>query len=626
MIKEIIIESAKDGGSNDYVSGLLFKPSLDIRQGEPLDARVVRGRIREDAAEYARWLLLHAMEYGLEVSIEGHLRGVDGCGSSLDLPEFQIRLTKQGAKGLNELPSTPTIASAFTVKISFTVADDKDAIEYVAPDYNIFADKPYVVKNGVDLVKGANGKLKTPKGQLDGPAYIFANVFGLRGIKIVCESIKPMALAGGMESSNVFNVALIAAASMLSGADLSLADIFSLAVKIENDEFGGLTGGQGHICCMVGGAYRHVWLSGIKGVRGELVNGYAAFSIPLLSAERITDIESHMALVQAGKRYKNGKADIIRTASLTNKMWTDLLRYKDTIGIKLHEEKLGLTDRFTKAIQEGDWDEVVSNMRRYVEIRDELTKRWLNLMFDAKEGKEVPEYAQEFVRKAYSDDEAYSDFRVLRQILNEYAEESGKGETGAVEWMRRASLYTLDPISSLVAAAAARNIAVMPLGAGGPGANLIAISAEGWKDLEGFLQSQGLQELTNEMAGRVIKGTGELRGYMPFKMGAEPLEYKGFKELGLRLPRGGRKVVYDRIEGVFTPKTGRYAGESFSIVGLGNAAALPVSSVTDGGNGISEEHRKIHAVIEAAFRGRLDGKQAVDISKEAKVKRALEQI
>ena len=100
--------------------------------------------------------------------------------------------------------------------------------------------------------------------QKDAPAYIFQNIFGLNGIKITCESISPMALAGGMESSNAFNVALIAAASMLSGADLNLAEVFNLAVKLENDELNGLTGGQGHLSSMLGGAYQHMWLSGLR--------------------------------------------------------------------------------------------------------------------------------------------------------------------------------------------------------------------------------------------------------------------------------------------------------------------------------------------------------------------------
>jgi len=35
--------------------------------------------------------------------------------------------------------------------------------------------------------------------------------------------------------------------------------------KVENDELGGLTGGQGHLCFMLGGSYRHSWLSGATG-------------------------------------------------------------------------------------------------------------------------------------------------------------------------------------------------------------------------------------------------------------------------------------------------------------------------------------------------------------------------
>ena len=59
-----------------------------------------------------------------------------------------------------------------------------------------------------------------------------------------------------------------------------------------------------------------------------------------------------MMLVQAGKEYKEGEAVVKRTASLINFMWTDLLRDRDTIGLPLHQEKIGLTEVYTKALQE----------------------------------------------------------------------------------------------------------------------------------------------------------------------------------------------------------------------------------------------------------------------------------
>jgi hypothetical protein len=219
---------------------------------------------------------------------------------------------------------------------------------------------------------------------LDAPGFIFSNLFGLSGVKITMEGISPMALAGGMESSNVFNTALISAASMLTGANLSAATIFNLADKLENDEMGGLTGGQGHLSTLLGGAYRHIWTSGVTkdGVR----NPYSAVSKELLGADQLSAIEDHMMLVQAGKEYKDGKPIVPRTAALINFMWTDLLRERDEIGFGLHQEKLGLTSQFTKALEEGDFKTASEVTQRYVRIRDALVKRWLGLGFDAHTG------------------------------------------------------------------------------------------------------------------------------------------------------------------------------------------------------------------------------------------------
>ena len=244
------------------VSGKWFLPRHDFPQGQALDVSWIKSRLRINS-EAARTLVGEATA-GLEII--AHLRGVDGCGSSLDLPEFQLRLTKDGAKQIADIPSTPTIASAFTVKIRFGLSDDQEAIVYEAPDY--FSGE-YSVSHvptvpHADEAKRARGMIMLGKLQKDAPAFVFKNIFGLSGIKITCEAISPMALAGGMESSNAFNVALIAAASMLSGADLNYAEIFNLAVKIENDELNGLTGGQGHLSSILGGAYQHMWLSGLK--------------------------------------------------------------------------------------------------------------------------------------------------------------------------------------------------------------------------------------------------------------------------------------------------------------------------------------------------------------------------
>jgi len=334
-------------------------------------------------------------------------------------------------------------------------------------------------------------------------------------------------------------VALLAAASMLSGRNLTWAEIFREAVRLENQEFRGLTGGQGHLASILGGIFRHIWQSGKKDAEGNLINPYGAFSIPVDVNKE--GIESHMALVQAGKKYRDGKPEIARTAELINTMWTDLLRDRDEIGYPLHKEKIGLTARYNKALMEGDWEEVVRVVNRYVEIRDEICKRWLDLAIRATKGEEVPEYAHKYARR-FKEDE------VLQQFYRKHGDK-----------LSEISLYTYEPISNLVEAARRDgHIAIMPLGAGGPGANLIAISSKGKEHLRGFLEGNRLSEFTDESEIRqVMTGPGEniLRGWIPFKIGTEPITLKGFE--GLEEPAQPTQVNYNQRKSKFQEKNPR---------------------------------------------------------------------
>jgi hypothetical protein len=119
-------------------------------------------------------------------------------------------------------------------------------------------------------------------------------------------------------------------------------------------------------------------------------------------------------------------------------------------------------------------------------------------------------------------DDKYSDYQVIRQVL----------ERDGEEVLREARLYTLDPIATFVEKAAAENIAIMPLGAGGPGANSIAIDPKGQEHLRDFLEREGLGLINDSNARDIIRGTGELKGYMPFKVGKDPMQFDGFEALG----------------------------------------------------------------------------------------------
>lgn len=572
-------------------AGLLFDPGYKVSIRDGVKHEEYKLNVRPNAE--VRDLLLDAKKKGINLEVKALLRGVDGPGSSLDLPEFQIALTKAGARGVSQITSTPTISSDFSVTIRFEAADNPNAIEYVAPDYGIAADKPYIVEGKVELVDG-----KTPNGQKDGPAYIFANIFGITGVRIVCERVSAMALAGAMESSNAFNVALFAAASMLSGQNWTMADIFSKAVEVENKEFAGLTGGQGHLSSMLGGAYHHMWLSGIKGPDGKLINPYGAFSMPFLSEEDFPFIEGHMVFVQAGKKYENGKAVVGRTAALTNNMWTDLLRENDKEGVALHTEKLGLADRYIDAMRRKDLKTVAEVTNRYVDIRDRLCIRWAECVVN--EGKrawlerleagdrgtlayyglsdEVREKMDLLVTTIKKDiywlahpSETAIGSDELKRRLDKSNKEINENAMANLKTLleKRISIYS-DSSKELIAAARAKGCAIMPLGAGGLGATCVFIAPEGISQVKEICNPIGIMQITEEEASSIIRGTGELKGYMPFKVGREPIKFTGFDKLGLESPAMPVSAVYSE-------KTGKFHTNAASSSGMVDLSDIQIS-------------------------------------------------
>lgn len=576
-------------------SGVLFDTGNAISSREGVEFTAV-----DKARRTAQQVIELIRGAKTPLTITAHLRGMDLAGSSLDLPEFQYSLTDQGVTKIEDIPSTPTLASEFIVTIRFEAADNPNVIEYIAPDYNI--NEPYVVTGEVVLEDG-----KVPDGQKGAPAYIFRNKFGLRGIRIICESISPMAQAGGMESSNAFNVALYAAASMLSGENWSLADIFADAVKIENEELAGLTGGQGHLSSILGGAYHHIWQSGIRGADGNRINPYSAFSTSFIDPEDFSDIEEYMVLAQAGVEYEKGKPSVGRAASFTNNMWTDLLREKDAKGTALHREKLGLTVRYIQAIRDKDMETAVEVINRYVDIRDELCVRWMECVL--KEGKVAwlnrLEAGDREVAATYGFDKLEK-AAILPQIrtgktyhderLNELALENLQ-----VLYDGKISIYS-DSAKDFTAAARKAGIAVMALGAGGPGAIYGVVSPKGQAHLKEFFASQDMPLLTDEGVREVVHGTGTLKGYIPFKIGREPIQFRGFKELGLQEPALPTPATYTEATAKFTtPDKASSAGVALVQLGpaqiiLSNIAGAELGKADTATSWGLEELQKIEAL------------------------------
>ncbi|PIW58266.1 MAG: hypothetical protein COW13_05325, partial [Candidatus Omnitrophica bacterium CG12_big_fil_rev_8_21_14_0_65_50_5] len=195
-----------------------------------------------------------------------------------------------------------------------------------------------------------------------------------------------------------------------------------------------------------------------------------------------------------------------------------------------HKEKVPLSADSADALIKGDFERLAKNLRRHAKIRDLLIERWLDLTVRAHEGETgLPDYAYEFARKTFTNvkDPFYKISKVIRTVYKR------KGREGLL----KSRLYSMDPIGKLMEAAEKEGITIFPLGAGGPGANLIAIDPRGNGHLEDFLKRQGLEVFDEERAREIIHGTGTLKGYLLFKVGKESMRFEGVEELGLQTPK-----------------------------------------------------------------------------------------
>ena len=179
----------------------------------------------------------------LTLSLSLFQRGLDGPGSSQDLPLWQKKMTEAGDCSLDHLPKTPTFASSFALEMKFVVsqgpASGEGEVEYVAPMYGL-------TEQNKKVWRAADGEGVAASGQLDAPGYVFLSLCGVTGLRVRVEvaAINIMAKEGGMGSSGAFNAGLLLGASMLCGAGLSEGDVLAIGTKLENAEYGGLTGGQ----------------------------------------------------------------------------------------------------------------------------------------------------------------------------------------------------------------------------------------------------------------------------------------------------------------------------------------------------------------------------------------------
>ncbi|MEM1245263.1 MAG: hypothetical protein AAGK22_02765 [Acidobacteriota bacterium] len=294
----------------------------------------------------------------------------DGPGSSQDLPQFAAMGTRlPGAFDFSDpswawsrecLRTPGACIDGEPIVYRILPAENPDAFEYYSPDFH---DEPLVVT-----------------GEVPGEVRFFVhNVlaqFGLRGLRIEADPMPSVYRGTGLGGSNLAHGGAMILASALTGADLSLGQIYIAATQNENYfgvtergpdhlEYGvSLTGGQETLTAFQGGFWDNVHV-------GHLLGPYSVVSRELVAPDGYADVARHMALINVGAKRGQGV-----TSSGVNHVWMKAWRDPKLVG--QHIGKRELAYRASEALRHGDWPTYCSAVRSYREARTELCAAYLN--------------------------------------------------------------------------------------------------------------------------------------------------------------------------------------------------------------------------------------------------------
>ncbi|MFH0753149.1 MAG: hypothetical protein V2A70_01120 [Candidatus Omnitrophota bacterium] len=498
----------RSDAAQETATGVLFKP----REAVVRDDTGIYAGIR--SSQEIRNILLHMKNDGKRLMVKLPIRAFDGPGSGLDKNDRRDLITKKGLIAFEEIPSTLTFSHQdLFIEVALEAADDPQATVYVAEDYGFPEEQPYVVYGPLPFT---DRKVFIPKGLASSGAYIFQNLFQISGIKISVRVSHPAILAGGVESSSVMLAAELMLASILKGAGWSFADIYNRATYLENNVFDGATGGQGHFPYVLGGVYQNVWLSSLTSPEGARLFGDEVFSRDIIREEDYLYFESRMAFIQLGKEFINGGYAHPRTAEVTSVMGRDLLADMDPVGLKLYRERIQLAHQFAAALKARDMQGVIDSMNRYMDIRDELNFRWFELALMPEGSPERPSYADRYAAFLKQDP-------VLSDFYNTYK-----------DGLKKISLYSFYS-EDVVAKAKQNNIGLFMVGGGGSNTNAVAV-ANTPEELQRFLKENGIGLFNIAEAQKITRGSGLLKGYIPFRIGGALSFGEAFEAYGFDLP------------------------------------------------------------------------------------------
>lgn len=270
---------------------------------------------------------------------------------SVDLPGCKAAIANKGVlSGVN--PVTCTFATNYRWRFSLEANDD--------PEANTFVSLPY-------------GFTKTTKGEL--PFGTFEDrtavnwvlgYFGLKGVKMTALTIPPVLKSRERASSIMSTAAATIFGSIVSGADYSLGNIFTLSTRHDNTVHGGLSGGQGVAAAFMGGACGFEW--------NDSYEQFSALAYPLFGKERYQEFQDHVFMYLPGMP----KGSMISPYNI-NGIWTRAMTLTTQGNIE-HRQFGELSNIVFNGLRSSggiNWQDVCMGLQYQTDIRQKTCKLYL---------------------------------------------------------------------------------------------------------------------------------------------------------------------------------------------------------------------------------------------------------
>lgn len=293
----------------------------------------------------------------------------DGPGSSQDLLQFAAMGSRvwKGTADLHDpawswskgaLRTPGACIGSEPIRFRAVPATDEREVQYYAPDFHEEA------VTATDVVPGD-------------PRQFVNNIlveFGLQGVRIEADPVPAVYRGTGLGGSNLAHGAALILASSLSGADISLAQVYVWGTILENNfgvrlgkggavSFGvSMTGGQELLTALQGGFYDNVHVPFVYGA-------HSVVSREIVAPKDYATLESHLVLVNLGQRRKGAE-----TSSSVNTQW--MKAWLTSATAARHLEKIEIAYRGVEALRSLDFAAYAHVIGEYRRIRVDLCDRY----------------------------------------------------------------------------------------------------------------------------------------------------------------------------------------------------------------------------------------------------------